>query len=65
MSAIGVRCLSSAAVGTADVDEVQSTFFNFQVTDTPIRNQTNNCAERLCPLAIYSMLNDMFVGVSG
>ncbi|KAE9368458.1 hypothetical protein N431DRAFT_560869 [Stipitochalara longipes BDJ] len=65
MSAIGVRCLSSSAVGTADIDGVQSTFSNFQATDTPIHNQTNNCAERFDPLALYSMFNNIFIGVSG
>jgi hypothetical protein len=65
MSAIGVRCLSSSAVGTADIDGVESTFSNFQATDSPIYSQANICAVRFGPLALYSMFSNIFSGVSG
>jgi hypothetical protein len=61
MSTIGVRYLSLSAVGTADIDGVRYTFSNFQATDTPIYNQTNNCAIRFGPQALLDMFNTIFV----
>jgi hypothetical protein len=65
MSAIGVRCISSSAVGTADIDGVLSTFSHFQATDTPIYNQTNDCATRFGPQALLDMFNSIFVDFRG
>lgn len=78
MSAIGVRCSSSASVGTAQIDGVRSTFTDFVRTDTPINNSTRRCASRFNALSISNMLtksfsngdrtewiNDLFASVSG
>ena len=57
MPAIGVRCSSSAAVGTATIDGVRSTFTDFTRTDTPIKFQINRCAPRLDARSISSVLS--------
>ncbi|KAI9767516.1 MAG: hypothetical protein M1839_004476 [Geoglossum umbratile] len=49
MPAIGVRCTSSSAVGTADINGEDITYTNFQQTDTPIYQDVFNCAPRLTP----------------
>ncbi|KKY25495.1 hypothetical protein UCRPC4_g01759 [Phaeomoniella chlamydospora] len=48
MAAIGVRCTSVSAVGTADINGRHSTFSNFQRSDdTPSGASGLQCAERL------------------
>jgi hypothetical protein len=49
MAAIGVRCTSSSAVGTAQVDGRRAVFSDFQRSDdTPVASKSSmQCAERL------------------
>lgn len=49
MSAIGVRCTSVSAVGTASLDGRLATFTDFRRSDSTYRNSTSNfeCVERL------------------
>lgn len=47
MSAIGVRCSSSASVGTARVDGATATFTDFARTDSPFSAARGQCAPRL------------------
>lgn len=77
MTAVGVRCTSSAAVGTARVDGARSTYTDFTRTDTPISNQTHRYANRFTANAIggvtgityklewYNFLGDLFNSVAG
>lgn len=47
MEAIGVQCISSSAVGTAQVNGVTSRYSNFEPSDTPITQNVFQCAPRL------------------
>lgn len=47
MHAIGVRCSSSASVGTARIDGTTATFTDFVRTDTPFSASRGQCAPRL------------------
>ena len=47
MPAIGLRCISTSAVGTADVDGIPATFSNFQRSNTPRPPSGAQCAPRL------------------
>jgi hypothetical protein len=61
MSAVGARCLSSSAVGTAKIDAARSTFSDFQRTDTPIFAQTSRCAQRFDAMAIANLFSKIFI----
>lgn len=62
MSAIGVRCSSSASVGTAHIDGIRSEFTNFVRTDTPINNSSQRCATRFNSESISNILSNSFSG---
>lgn len=36
MTAIGVQCRASSSLGSADINDIKSTYSNFQRTDTPM-----------------------------
>jgi hypothetical protein len=59
MSAIGVQCKASSSVGTADISGVQSTWSNFERTDTPINVQRGRCASRFSGMTPMWLMNDI------
>lgn len=63
MAAIGVRCTSSSAVGTAQLDGRRAIFSDFQRSDdTPVESKTSmKCAERLS----IGVPHLMFSGTAG
>lgn len=60
MSAIGVHCSSSAAVGEAWIDGARSTFTDFVPTDTPFNNFS--CAARFNGYGITHVLQSTLLG---
>jgi len=47
MTAIGVQCKSSSALGSAEIDGITSTYKNFEKSDTPIVLNVFACPPRL------------------
>jgi hypothetical protein len=63
MSAVGVQCSSSSALGFADLDGITSTYSNFEQGDTPTVLLQSGCAPRLSQL-VPSMLFSDAAGVT-
>lgn len=54
---IGASCTSSSSVGSANIDGVRSTYFNFQRSDTPVLTLKNDCAKRFGAETLACTLN--------
>lgn len=62
-SAVGVRCVASSEVGTAEIDGRGSTYTNFQRTDTPIP-ELNTCMPRLGEFAPSEVIDRAIYGAN-
>lgn len=65
LSAIGIRCLSSSAVGIATIDGQDSTYNNFVPGDTPIPDLDSTAMPRLQEMAPYVIIAGSIINVDG